>query len=178
MSQTQNGSWWMWGASQKTMWAVPKGDRPVESEGGRYWQMEEYWVPCWVGCFRMHFLHRILQCMASWSPPAMWGRESGECWELDHCQGSGWPRRRAQAPALRHSLPPLPLHSEGTAAQEAYGAPLWGRDGGGFRRVHRKQQASTQDPRRHKGKITDPTTRWSRVNRRETQNFLKSLNIF
>lgn len=123
------------------------------SEGGRYWQMERVLstllgrVLSLCTFFTEFSMHGLLKP----SPPAMWGQESECCPGLDHCQGSGWPRRRAQAPALRHSLPPLPLHSEGIAQPRKHRAPLWEDEmEEGVQAVHREKQASTQDPRRHK----------------------------
>lgn len=51
----------------------------------------------------------------------------------------------------------------------------WGSGGSTPSRTwaHRGKQASMQDLRHHKGKITDSTTRWSRMNRREKHGAFK-----
>ena len=75
------------------------------------------------------------------------GQESECCPGLDHCQGSGWPRSGAQAPALGHSLPPPPPSQWGNRSPGSVGhlSERW--DGGGGSAWSRKKYEFTEKSR-------------------------------
>ena len=118
------------------------------SEGGDIGRWKEYWVPCWVGRFHYVLSSQNFPCMTYWSLPSCHlGQESEHCPGLDRCQGSGWPRSRAQALALGHSLPPLPPSRWGDCSPGSVGCLSEKRDGGGGSAWSRKKYEFTEKNR-------------------------------